>query len=300
MNEKVKQAIEGILLRFESGEIPEAIAYSVFPGADIPSAKWSLMNRILMIVSGTRDARGFRQWNEVGRYIKEGAKAFYILAPRLVKKKSRANRGRVSSTEDEGIEEFTSEDVMSQKTPSRNREEKIISGFLTVPVFRVEDTEGEPLADLENLTLPPLPLSEVAESWGVPVKAIPGNYSIRGAFSISKNEITLATEEETVFFHELAHVAHQKLFGKLRSGQDWKQEIVAELSAAALCSIVGKTSRTLGNSYQYISRYAEEANLTPVQACLKVIKDVEGVLNLILNGATQKGGNSHGNIIREV
>ncbi|MBS3906290.1 MAG: hypothetical protein KGZ49_04545, partial [Syntrophaceae bacterium] len=77
----------------------------------------------------------------------------------------------------------------------------------------------------------------------------------------------------------------------LRSGQDWKQEIVAELSAAALCAIVGKTSRTLGNSYQYISRYAEEANLTPVQACLKVIKDVEGVLNLILNGATQKGGN---------
>jgi len=86
----------------------------------------------------------------------------------------------------------------------------------------------------------------------------------------------------------------------LRAGQDWKQEIVAELSAAALCAIVGKTSRTLGNSYQYISRYAEEANLTPVQACLKVIKDVEGVLNLILNGATQKGGNSHGNIIREV
>ena len=152
MNEKVNQALEGILARFESGEIPEAIAYSIFPGADIPSAKWSLMNRILMYASGTRDARGFRQWNKVGRHVKKGAKAFHILAPRIVKKKSGANRGRASSTEDDGIEEFTSSE-MSEKTPSRNREEKIIVGFLTVPVFRVEDTEGQPL-DYENLTLP--------------------------------------------------------------------------------------------------------------------------------------------------
>jgi hypothetical protein len=53
-----------------------------------------------------------------------------------------------------------------------------------------------------------------------------------------------------------------------------KQEIVAELSAAALCCIVGKTSTYPGNSYRYISRYAEEANLTPIQGCLRVIKDV--------------------------
>lgn len=298
MNEKVNQALEGILARFESGEIPEAIAYSIFPGADIPSAKWSLMNRILMYASGTRDARGFRQWNKVGRHVKKGAKAFHILAPRIVKKKSGANRGREISTEDDGIEEFTSSE-MSEKTPSRNREEKIIVGFLTVPVFRVEDTEGQPL-DYENLTLPPLPLSDVAESWGVPVKAIPGNYRFQGFFNLKNNEIALATEEETVFFHELAHVAHQKLFGKLQPGQDWKQEIVAELSAAALCKIVGKTSETLGNSFRYISGYAEKADLTPVQACLKVIKDVEGVLGLILNSASQKGGNDDGNIVGEV
>lgn len=287
MNEKVKQALEGILARFESGDIPEAIAYSIFPGADIPSAKWSLMNRILMIISGTRDARGFRQWKEVGRYVKKGARAFHILAPRIVKKKSEANRGQEISTEDDGIEEFTSDQVMSEKTPSKNREEKIIAGFLTVPVFRVEDTEGQPL-DYENLTLPPLPLSDVAESWGVPVKAIPGDYRIRGYFNLENNEIALATEEETVFFHELAHVAHQKLFGKLRPGQDWRQEIVAELSAAALCKILGKTSETLGNSYRYISGYAEKADLTPVQACLRVIKDVEDVLRLILDTASHK------------
>lgn len=285
MNEKVNQVLEGILARFESGEIPEAIAYSVFPGADIPSAKWSLVNRILMWISGTKDARGIKQWNRVGRVVKKGAKSFTILAPRLVK---REINGNGQSSSDEGIEEFTSEDVMSSETPLGNREEKILTGFLAVPVFRVEDTEGKPL-DYENLILPPLPLLDVAESWGVPVRAIPGNYRFRGFFDIERNEISLATEEESVFFHELAHVAHQKLSGKLQSGQDWKQEIVAELSAAVLCAIVGKTSRSLGNSYRYISGYAEKADLTPVQACLRVIKDVEGVLNLIFNGATQRG-----------
>ena len=31
MIEKVKRALESILAKFESGEIPEAIAYSTFP-----------------------------------------------------------------------------------------------------------------------------------------------------------------------------------------------------------------------------------------------------------------------------
>ena len=54
-------------------------------------------------------------------------------------------------------------------------------------------------------------------------------------------------------------------------GQDWKQEIVAELSAAVLCHLVGKTSMYLGNNYKYVATYAKEANLTPVQGCLKVM-----------------------------
>ncbi len=85
-----------------------------------------------------------------------------------------------------------------------------------------------------------------------------------------------------MFFHELAHVAHKRVLGELKGGQDWKQEIVAELSAAVLCQIIGKTSKHLGNHYQYIERYGKEANLTPWQACIRVMADVEKVLTLIL------------------
>lgn len=281
MNEKVKIALEGILKRFESGDIPEVIALSTFPTYDIPSARWSLLNRMLMLIAGTRDARGYRQWEKVGRYVKKGARAFNILAPRLVKKVIKEDdKGNDGSENHNDNKEFHVEVL-------KGNEETVItvlSGFLAVPVFRVEDTEGEPLT-YEKIEVPEFPLIEVARKWGVSVKGIPFDNRYYGCFNQVQGEISLASDEETVFFHELSHVAHQKVLGqRLKDGQDWKQEIVAELSAAVLCHLVGKApSKCLGNSYKYISRYAEEAGLTPVQGCYRAIKDVEAVLELIFN-----------------
>jgi antirestriction protein ArdC len=259
MNDKVKQALESIVQRFKDGDIPEAIAFSVFPIPNIPASRWSLLNRMLMFFAGTSDARGFRQWQEVGRHVKKGSKAFTILAPRFMKKDT--------------------EDQEEAKT--------ILAGFLAVAVFRVEDTEGEPL-DYQKIELPELPLMEVAKEWGISVKAILGSYRYFGYFSQDRKEIALATEEESVFFHELAHAAHQRILGELKRGQDWKQEIIAELVAATLCKMVGKTSKYLGNSYQYIEGYAKDANLTPWQGCMKVMSDTEKVLNLIVGWKSRK------------
>jgi len=242
MIEKLRQTLQSIVARFEAEDIPEAIAYSTFPVPNIPSANWSLLNRTIMFFAGTRDARVFRQWMEVGRHVKKGSKGFIILAPRFVKKQS----------EDE-------ED-----------ETRILAGFLAVPIFRVEDTEGDPL-DYEEIHLPNFPLIEVAQDWGMSVKAIPDNYRYCGYFSPKEKQIFLATKEESIFFHEMAHAAHERILGQLKKGQDWKQEIVAELSAAVLCHLVGKTSMYLGNNYKYVATYAKEANLTPVQGCLKVM-----------------------------
>ena len=160
-------------------------------------------------------------------------------------------------------------------------EEEVLAGFMARPVFRVEDTEGE-LLDYQQIKLPELPLIDKANEWGIVVKAIPGNYRYYGYFSQERKEIGLATKEESVFFHELAHAAHQRVTTDFKDVQNWKKETVAELTAAVLCKIVGKTSRYLGNNYQYIKHYARETNLTPVRACMEVMADVEKVLGLIL------------------
>jgi hypothetical protein len=257
MNTNVRGVLNSILDRFKNGDIPAAVAFSMFPIADIPSAKWSLLNRTLMFFAGTQDGRGYRQWQAANRYVKKGAKAFYILVPCIYKEK-------------DGDEET-----------------EFLKGFKCSPIFRYEDTEGEEL-DYLQIELPPLPLITRAEEWGIAVRAIPGNYRYAGYYSSKNQEIALATKDECIFFHELAHAAHKKTKGQLKSGQDPLQEIVAELSAQALCRLVGKTNdQYLGNSYKYIETYAEKIKLSPLAACTRVMGEVEKVLHLILEPAKE-------------
>ena len=258
MNDRVKNVLNTIIDKFKSGDIPEAVALATFPIPDTPSANWSFTNRTLMFISGTGDARGFRQWKKVNRWVKKGATAIYILTPCFTKKAE-------ESDEDE---------------------REVISYFKPTPVFRFEDTEGDAL-DHENVKLPNFPLVETAESWGISVNAIPGNYLYRGYYSPGRHEIALATPEEKTFFHELARASHEKVKGKLKAGQDPLQEIIAELSAQALCRLVGKRAKeTLGNTYDYIERYAKKVNLKPYNACLRVLSETEKVLNTILQGGS--------------
>ena len=256
MNDNVKQVLNVIVEKFKSGEIPEAVALASFPIPNIPSSRWSFTNRTLMFVFGTGDARGYRQWQEVNRWVKKGAKAIYIFIPCIKKE----------------VDEETGE------------EKEFLKYFKSSPVYRYEDTDGEKL-DYEQPEVPDLPLLDRAKEWSISVKAVPGNYRFRGYYSPQRQEIALATPEEKTFFHELAHAGHERVNGALKDGQDPFQEIVAELSAQALCHLVGKqTADTLGNSYQYIERYAEEVKMTAHSACLKVLSETEKVLQLILKG----------------
>ena len=249
MSTKINETLNGILEIFKSGQIPEAISYAAFPSFDIPSEQWSFLNRIIMWMSGTYDARGYCQWMKAGRHVKKGVAAFHIFAPRFQKEK------RENGEEDFGL-----------------------VGYLQVPVFRYEDTEGEPL-NYKKTEINSFHLIEKAEAWGLDVHAVSGNNRYWGAYN--GKEIKLATPEESVFFHELSHHAHKLVIGELVAGQEWKQEIVAELSAEALSRIFGLKTTT-GNTYKYIESYAAQAGLSPIAACLQVLSDTEKVLKLIL------------------
>ena len=259
MNDRVRQALSVIVEKFKSGEIPEAVAMATFPAVNVPSGKWSFLNLTLMFLSGTGDARGFRQGQEVKRKVKKGAKAIYILVPCFRKE----------------INEETGE------------EKNVLRYFKATPVFTVEDTEGEKL-DYELLEVPELPLMERARDWGLSVKAMPGNCRYYGYYSSQRKEIALTSPEEKVFFHELAHAGHERLKGKIIGGQDPFQEIVAELCAQALCRLTGhEVDQSFGHSYRYIEGFAQKINLTPHAACLKVLCETEKVLNLILKGGNE-------------
>jgi hypothetical protein len=83
----------------QSGNIPASVAFSQYPAPkNIPLHSWSFLNRTVCFLSGTMDARGFRQWQKANRKVKKGAKAIYILAPMFFKK---AEEGEEIEVEDE-------------------------------------------------------------------------------------------------------------------------------------------------------------------------------------------------------
>jgi hypothetical protein len=141
-SEKAKVCLSRIVDLFKEGNIPKALAVATIPPQrDIPSAKWSISNRVLQFLADTSDGRGFRQWENAGRKVKKGVKAFHILGP-----KART----IKETDDDGTE--------TRKV--------IVAGFFAIPIFRAEDTDGEPLP-YEPATPPPL--ADVAEQFGLSV-----------------------------------------------------------------------------------------------------------------------------------
>ena len=256
MNKNIETVLKSIVSAFESGNVPEAVAVASFPIPDIPSTQWSFTNRTIQFLSGTADARGFNQWKAVNRHVKKGSKAIYIMVPCFKK----------------------------QQDEETEQEQQVLTFFKAMPVFRIEDTDGDPL-DYQNIELPELPLIERAKNWGINVKAVPGNYRYYGYFSPSRKEIALATPAEKTFLHELSHAADHLIKGELKPGQDPFQEITAELSAQALSRIAGKSIEdTTGNSFRYIKHYAQKVKMSPEKACLRVLSDCEKILNLILHG----------------
>src|SRR4029453_13860350 len=77
-------------------------------------------NQLLMYLHGTTDARGFKHWKSVGRNVEKGSKAFYILGP-------------------------FKRTIERENADGETERVTFIRGFIGIPVFRLEDTEGAEL-----------------------------------------------------------------------------------------------------------------------------------------------------------
>ncbi|MBD3249470.1 M48 family peptidase [Candidatus Woesearchaeota archaeon] len=255
--ERAKKAIQGLLNAFQKGTAFRWIGCHIVKTGR-PSDAWSLANYLIMAISGTEDARGIKQWRDAGRRVKKGAKAVWILAPRNIVRKE----------EDEDTGEL--------------KEKKFLAGFLGVPVFRYEDTEGEPLKPVKA-KYPDL--KKVADAWGIKVEYAPVPGGALGLYSTGK-VIKLKSDDAEVFFHELAHAAQDRL-GMLENGA--RCEIAAEACALGLCAVYGgQTSNSMNNFGAYIQDYSKKMNMKPEMALMSVLKDCEAILDCIIREAGEE------------
>jgi len=206
-----------------------------------PIDRWSIRNRILCAIEGTNDARTFNQWKEADRSVKKGKKAVYILAPITVKDEDEAEKVR-------------------------------LIGFRCVPVFRLEDTEGEPVETMN--TPPPPPLADVAEAWNLPINYAPHDGKYYGFYNKTRPSITLMVENPSVYFHELMHAADDLLHG-IHGGQDADQEAIAEIGSAVLARLYDQP--TDKHAYDYVNLYTD-----PIKAMNRLLPRIETCLTAIL------------------
>lgn len=249
---RIEDAISKILELFQSGNIPKTIALLTNLKINIPLSSWSLRNKLIAFANGTQDARGFLSWKQSGRHIKANSQAFYILAPLIIK--------------NDKAEENPAEPLLK------------LVGFKPIPVFRVENTEGQPL-EYENIPLPEFKFLDVARSWGLKVETTGFSSGCYGAYSPSEKKILMASPEEEVFFHELAHASHDRT-GLLTKRTREQKEIIAEFASAVLIYLANKKTDRLGNAYDYLKAYCGEQDIN--KAVLSLISDIEKVLKLIL------------------
>ena len=257
----IKDAVDQLLDMFKTGKLPEKVAFSIIhkhPGDVIPSDKWSIGNRVLQLLQHTEDARGYKQWQAVGRQVKKGSHAIHILAPMTFKVKEK--------------DALTGEE----------KEKVVVKGYRPIPVFRYEDTEGDALPydhAYEPASRPTF--FDVAAKMGIDVAYQPLKSNYLGCYKLSTNSIRLCAEDAVVYYHELAHAVHAT-FVDLRVFDRAKAEVVAEFSALVLANIAGIEGYE-GQGLDYIEHYAQDH--TPSSALkeiFSVLNDVEAIVNKVL------------------
>lgn len=252
--------MEKIIRLFSSTQLPDLCAKSLIIAPERPSSKWSFGNQLLMLLAGTEDARGYRQWMDAKRHVRKGSKAFYILGPVFVRK-------RVDSPD-----------------PGDDEEIEVLVGFRAIPVFRLEDTEGAELPTYKPRDPPPL--LDVAERYGMKVNYLRLSAGVYGLTDYERQVITLATEDWTVFWHELAHAIHRSYEPKTGHGQEPEAETIAQLVAATLARLYGRPDDSF--SWTYLATQAQSASPQQVgRMCLRVLDRAKRVLDLIYEAPAQ-------------
>lgn len=264
---KVQQIAQQILDAFQAGTVPAALA-QVFirhkKHSDYPAARWSWGNQLTAALAGHYDARGFRQWQQVGRNVRKGERAFYILGPCMVKDKD--------------------------AEPSEEPTFRLV-GFTAIPVFGYHQTDGDPLPghEEEEAFVDSLPLVAVARAWGLSLATFDAQAG--GALGWYRHgaSIALGVENLSTWAHELVHAADDRR-GTLarRPGQDLGNEVVAEFGGAILLETLGYSVESdRGGAYQYIESYAKTAKRDVLSVCTELLDRSCAAVALILATAEE-------------
>lgn len=209
---------------------------------------------------GATQVAGFRAWKQLGRHVRSGEKAIWILAPMLRRS-------------DDGVE---------------GEERRVVSGFKFVPVFDLSQTEGEELPSVcTTLTGDDRGghydlLVKVANLIGFAVEdhafagSTKGDCSHGGRLIRIERRVSAAQRVKTLV-HEIAHAKlHESCQNRMLA------ELEAESVAYVVCHAVGIDSGRY--SFGYVASWAggaEPAIMAIRSSCVRIQKTAAFILDAL-------------------
>lgn len=184
--------------------------YNKFINSMVRFHDYSLSNQIILYANNCSQVAGYQKWLKLNRKVKKGAKAIWILAPRLKK--------------------------------NETTEEQEILGFMSVPVYDITDTEGEKFEFLTTASEIKIEhIEEILKKKNFTIIRKPLKIAKRGTVDISNKVITLnsnVSENENIgtLIHEFAHI---ELKHNEREISKRQREIEAETVTAIVCRTLG-------------------------------------------------------------
>jgi hypothetical protein len=102
------------------------------------------------------------------------------------------------------------------------------------------------------------------------------------------DRIGLGVQNLATWSHELTHAADARNIGGLKPGQRVDQEVVAELGAAILLTLLGRpVDADLGGCWAYVEAYASKTGKSTVDVCLELLNRTCKAVDLILTTAEE-------------
>lgn len=230
--------------------------------------------------------KGYKAWNQLGRYVKKGAKGLAILAPCFKK-----------------VEEFKEPKDRSvyQDAEGEKETRKVISGFRVTYVFDIADTDGsdEYLPVLvKGLAGNSDAEKEIYErlfafiSTEHTIKEVTGTAS-KGSYNLTTGEICVRSDVEYLqkiktLLHEYAHAIDFKLHPEPDVSRN-RRELIAESVAFVVSMRLGLD--TSSYSMSYIKSWLKDKDE------LKIIADtVQKVSAQIINNLAESSDSAFSNL----
>lgn len=230
--------------------------------------QYSFYNQIILCFHNCSQVAGYKKWKELGRAIKKGEKAVWILAPWFKKVEK----------EDE-------------------EEEKVLTGFLSVPVFDISQTEGESIkrgvTTRSEIDFEQLRKGTEKAGWTVvfkPLEVILGGYVTSENGQITLNSNLDKTENIGTLIHEWVH----KELRHPNTGTSAQiEEQQAETATYLVCKVLGIERK----SEFYLKSWGLSENI--LKDFGKVDKVTKKIISSLVNDKDNQGkeeGEEDGNI----